>query len=75
MRPEADWTQAGSGFWAPQRNAVDASFAMQPAVYADEGFFTAEQERLFGRAWVAVALAEEVARPGRLLVRTVGTAS
>ena len=45
---------------------------MQPAVYADEGFFAAEQERLFSRAWVAVALAEEVARPGRLLVRSVG---
>ena len=45
---------------------------MQPAVYADEGFFAAEQERLFGRAWVAVALAAEVARPGRLLVRSVG---
>lgn len=45
---------------------------MQPAVYADEDFFAAEQERLFGRAWVAVALAEQVALPGRLLVRSVG---
>ncbi len=71
-RPVADWTQAEAEFWAPQRNAVDASFAMQPTVYADEDFFAAEQERLFGRAWVAVALAEEVKRPGRLLVRSVG---
>ncbi|MXV85976.1 MAG: aromatic ring-hydroxylating dioxygenase subunit alpha [Acidimicrobiales bacterium] len=71
-QPVAEWTQPEAGFWAPQRNAVHASFAMQPAVYADEGFFAAEQERLFGRAWVAVALAEEVARPGRLLVRSVG---
>ena len=59
-------------FWAPQRSTVEASFAMQPPVYADEEYFAAEQRRLFGRAWVAVALAEEVARPGRLLVRSVG---
>ena len=71
-QPVADWTQAEAEFWAPQRNSVDASFAMQPAVYADEDYFAAEQERLFGRAWVAVALAEEVTRPGRLLVRSVG---
>lgn len=67
-----DWTQAGSEFWALQRDSVESSFAMQPAAYADDGFFAAEQERLFGRAWVAVALAEEVAQPGRLLVRSVG---
>lgn len=71
-QPVPDWTQAEAEFWAPQRNAVDASFAMQPAVYADEDYFAAEQERLFGRAWVAVALAEQVAQPGRLLVRSVG---
>ncbi len=71
-QPVADWKQAEAEFWAPQRNAVDASFAMQPAVYADEDYFAAEQERLFGRAWVAVALAEQVAQPGRLLVRSVG---
>lgn len=70
-QPVPDWTQAEAEFWAPQRNAVDASFAMQPAVYADEDYFAAEQERLFGRAWVAVALAEQVAQPGRLLVRSV----
>ena len=71
-QPEADWTQPGSDFWAPQRNTVDTSFAMQPTVYADEAFFAAEQDRLFGRAWTAVALASELAQPGRLLVRSVG---
>ena len=71
-QPQTEWTQPGSGFWAPQRAAVDASFAMQPAVYADEAFFAVEQERLFGRAWVGVALASELAQPGRLLVRSVG---
>ncbi len=71
-QPVAGWTQPEAEFWAHQRNAVDASFAMQPAVYADEDYFAAEQERLFGRAWVAVALAEQVAQPGRLLVRSVG---
>ena len=80
--PEADWipsntgwTQPESDFWAPNRSAVGASFAMAPAVYADESFFAAEQERLFGRAWVCVALAVELARPGRLLVRSIGRRS
>ncbi len=45
---------------------------MSPAVYADESFFAAEQEQLFGRAWVCVALSAELARPGRLLVRSIG---
>ena len=71
-RPKAEWTQSASEFWAPNRKPVEAAFAMQPAVYADEEFFAAEQERLFGRAWVGVALACEVAHPGRLLVRSVG---
>ncbi|MYJ34731.1 MAG: aromatic ring-hydroxylating dioxygenase subunit alpha [Acidimicrobiaceae bacterium] len=71
-RPVADWTQPETEFWAPQRGSVHASFAMQPTVYADEDYFAAEKDRLFGRAWVAVALAAEVARPGRLLVRSVG---
>ncbi len=72
-QPQAQWTQTQpeSGFWAPQRNAVEAAFTMQPTVYADERFFAAEQAQLFGRAWVAVALAHEVALPGRLLVRSV----
>ena len=71
-QPRADWTQSGSEFWAPQRNPVETSFAMQPTVYADENFFAAEQERLFGRGWVGVALTSEVAQPGRLLVRSIG---
>ena len=42
---------------------------------AGDDFFAAERDRLFGRAWVAVASAADVAEPGRLLVRIVGGTS
>ena len=45
---------------------------MPPVAYADEDFFAAEQRRLFGRAWVGVALTADLATPGRLLVRSIG---
>ncbi|WP_419946833.1 aromatic ring-hydroxylating oxygenase subunit alpha [Candidatus Poriferisodalis sp.] len=65
-----DWETAE--FWARSRTEMTSAYALPPAVYADEDFFGSEQVRLFGRAWVGVALAAEVAQPGRLLVRSVG---
>ncbi|MDE0654608.1 MAG: aromatic ring-hydroxylating dioxygenase subunit alpha [bacterium] len=59
-------------FWTDNRRDVGSAMGMHPATYADEAFFESEQQRLFGRAWVGVALAWELARPGRLLVRSVG---
>ena len=64
------WTEPR--FWAGNRRDVGSAMGMHPASYADESFFAAEQQRLFGRAWVGVALAAELAQPGRLLVRSVG---
>jgi len=59
------------GFWADVRPQVWSALGLSPAVYADEAFFADEQTRLFGRAWTGVALADELSRPGRLLVRSV----
>ena len=70
--PGATHSWADAGFWDGIRRDVAAAFGMPPAAYADEAFFAAEQRRLFGRAWVGVALAAELAAPGRLLVRSVG---
>lgn len=70
--PSTTSTWTGPRFWENVRRDVASAFGMSPAVYADEDFFAAEQRRLFGRAWVGVALAWELARPGRLLVRSVG---
>ncbi len=64
------WTAAS--FWVGNRRDVSSALGMRPAAYADEAFFAAEQQRLFGRSWVGVALASELARPGRLLVRAAG---
>ena len=59
-------------FWAGNRTDMASACGMRPAAYADEDFFAAEQRRLFGRAWVGVALTAELATPGRLLVRSIG---
>lgn len=62
-------------FWSRTRRPLEQSSGLPPAAYTDSGFFVLEQRRLFGRAWVAVASAAEVAEPGRVLVRTVGDTS
>ena len=62
-------------FWSGTRRPLEQSSGLPPAAYTDGGFFALEQHRLFGRAWVAVASAAEVAEPGRVLVRPVGDTS
>ena len=61
--------------WRATRRPLAEAFGLDPAAYCDPGFFALERERLFGRAWVAVGVAPEVAEPGRMLVRRVGAAS
>ena len=68
--PAAPWS--GPEFWASIRADVWSALGLPPTAYADEAFFVDEQSRLFGRAWTGVALAAELSRPGRLLVRSVG---
>ncbi len=62
-------------FWSGTRRPLEQATGLQPVAYAGEDFFALERDRLFGRAWVAVASAADVAEPGRLLVRTVGGTS
>ncbi len=54
---------------------MEQATGLPPAAYCDEDFFAIEQQRLFGRSWVAVAEASEVAEPRRVLVRRVGDTS
>ena len=58
-------------FWAGIRPKVWSAVGLSPVAYADEAFYADEQARLFGRAWTGVALADELSRPERLLVRSV----
>ena len=62
-------------FWSATRRPVEQALSMPCAVYADDEFFAFERERLFGRAWVAVAASADVESPGRLLARTIGDTS
>lgn len=50
------------------RAGVEAALTLIPEAYTDEGFYGIEQERVFGNSWVAVALTEEVSRPGQVKV-------
>ena len=68
-----DWRQEAA--WAGTRAPLTACTGLHPAAYADNGFFSAEQERVFERAWVCVGVAADVAEPGRLIVRRVGSRS
>ena len=62
-------------FWSATRRPLDEATGLQPAAYTGDDFYEVEKDRLFGRAWVAVASTSEVAEPGRLLVRMVGDTS
>ena len=62
-------------FWSGTRRSADEATALHPIAYAGDEFFDVERDRLFGRAWVAVGAAAEVAEPGRMLVRTAGDTS
>ena len=64
-----DWTDDAA--WEPTRRPVTTAMCLPPALYADPDAFAIERDRVFGRAWVCVGTAAEVAEPGRLLVREI----
>ena len=67
-----DWTDDSA--WTGTRASLEKSRGLDPAAYTDRGFFELERERVFERAWVAVATVPE-AEAGRMLVRRVGRRS
>ena len=68
-----DWTTDET--WAGTRRHVTEALGLAPELYTHEGAFEVERQRVFERAWVCVGTANEVAKPGRLLVRRVGSRS
>ncbi len=65
----------GARFWSGVRQPVEQATGMPPQTYADEGFFAAERQQLFERAWTVVGIASEIDQPGRMLVRRLGNKS
>ena len=53
-----DWTHDAA--WIGTRAPLERCTGLDPAAYADAGFFELEKQRLFERAWVAVGTAPEV---------------
>ena len=73
---DADKTPwAGAQGWQGTRQPLTSSTGLNPAAYTDAEFFEAESALVFERAWVCVGIAADVAEPGRLLVRDVGSRS
>ncbi|MGB1381998.1 MAG: aromatic ring-hydroxylating oxygenase subunit alpha, partial [Ilumatobacteraceae bacterium] len=68
-----DWTTDEA--WEGIRRPVTEALGIAPDLYTDEKAFETERRRVFERAWVCVGTANEVAEPGRLLVRSVGRRS
>lgn len=68
-----DWTDEVA--WAGTRQPLTRATGLHPSAYTDADFFDIEQDRVFGQAWVCVGIADELAGPGRMLVRQVGTKS
>ncbi len=69
----SSWTQTEQ--WQGTRATLRRSTGLDPAAYTDTDFFAVENERVFERAWVCVGIAADVAKPGRMLVREVGSRS
>lgn len=61
--------------WTGTRQPLLRSKGLEPAAYTDTDFFDAESQQVFERSWVCVGIAADVAEPGRLLVRDVGSRS
>ncbi len=61
--------------WAGTRAPLTSSTGLHPQAYTGEEYRRLEQQRVFERAWVCVGIADDVAAPGRLIVRQLGSRS
>ncbi len=62
-------------FWSGIRRPVEHAATMPAEVYTSPAFFEAEQRAVFDGGWVGVACAADVAIPGTVLVRSMGSRS
>ena len=53
------------------RASVEVAMTLIADAYRNEAFFALEQERVYGTGWLAVGYLEEVAEPGKFIVREV----
>lgn len=70
---ELDWTSPE--MWQGTNVPLFDSKGLRPDAYTNDDFFEAEAERVFGRAWVCVGIADDVAETGKLIVRKVANRS
>ncbi|MDH3295139.1 MAG: aromatic ring-hydroxylating dioxygenase subunit alpha [Acidimicrobiia bacterium] len=68
-----DWRSEAA--WTGTRLPLDQCHGLRAEAYTDPAFFALEQQQVYERAWVCVGTAADVAAPGRLIVRRLGTRS
>ncbi len=73
MADAGPWTSDAA--WAGTRAPIGRATGLDPRAYTDDGFFAVERQLVFERGWVCVGLAADVAEPGRLIVRALGSRS
>lgn len=64
-----------NSWWMGTRAQLEASTGLNPEAYSSDAFFADERRDVFEHAWVCIGLADEVRRPGLLIVRDVGERS
>jgi phenylpropionate dioxygenase-like ring-hydroxylating dioxygenase large terminal subunit len=62
-------------WWDGTRASLATATGLDPVAYTDPRFYANERSRVFERAWVCIGNAADVAQPGRLLVRRLGSRS
>lgn len=73
LGPEPEWTDPSA--WVNTRAPLARSTGLDPRAYSGSDFHRLEQQRVFERAWICVGVAADVATPGRLIVRRLGSRS
>jgi len=61
--------------WVGTRAPLNQATGLNPAAYTSTDYHQLEQQQVFERAWVCVGIADDVAEPGRMLVRQLGSRS
>src|SRR5438067_12985703 len=64
--PAAAFTDEST--YAATRLPVDEASTLIPDAYVSDAFHALEQERVFARSWVPVAVTDEVGQPGDFVV-------
>lgn len=75
--PNGEWSElcSSDAAWTGTRAPLTQATGLDPSAYIDARYHQKEQQLVFERAWVCVGVAADIAEPGRMLVRQLGSRS